>query len=120
MDFKKRINRFLTASLVMLAVVCTAVFVLLSVYLQNRSQEAVRTVGEIYLEKVNQRLEMHYETMADFYLARLEVLHDECPVRSGETAAEAAAQLAEEGRSLGFSEVALINRDADIEYVFGA
>ncbi|MBD5560051.1 MAG: response regulator [Clostridia bacterium] len=119
MDIKEKISRFLTGSLLIIVVLCITIFSLLSVYLQERSQQTVRSVGEIYLHKVNERLEMHYETMMDFYFSRMEVLADEVPARPGDTYETLDGQLAREAQALGFSHLALISADMQIDYVYG-
>lgn len=119
MDIEKRITRFLTISIIVASAVCVAIFVILGYFMQQRSEQTVRTVGEIYLTKVNERLEMHCETLIDYYFTRFLAVEEAVPPVAGESYQNLDNRLTAAALPLGFTTIALIDADENFEYICG-
>ena len=120
MDIEKRITRFLTISIIVASAVCVAIFVILGSYMQSRSEQTVRTVGEIYLTKVNERLEMHYETLVEYYYTRFLAVEEAVPPIPGESYERLDSRLTAAALPLGFTTIALIDADNNMEFICGS
>ncbi len=73
-NFKNKTTRFLTLSLVVIALLCVCVFSSLAIHISNLSSNTINQVGELYMSSMSQQISMHFETTIGLRLEQLEAL----------------------------------------------
>lgn len=73
-NFKNKTTRFLTLSLVVIALLCVCVFSFLAIHISNLSSNTINQVGELYMSSMSQQISMHFETTIGLRLEQLEAL----------------------------------------------
>ncbi|MCI8651535.1 MAG: response regulator [Oscillospiraceae bacterium] len=73
-NFKNKTTRFLTLSLVVIALLYVCVFSFLAIHISNLSSNTINQVGELYMSSMSQQISMHFETTIGLRLEQLEAL----------------------------------------------
>ena len=76
--------RFLTVSLIVVIGVCIVMFTALGIFMNRKSTETIDDVGTIYMEGMNERISMHFETIIGMRLSYLESVINDVPPESAE------------------------------------
>ena len=68
----KRTRKFLAASLGAILVLCTAVFLWITSYLRETSNDAIRDIGMIYMSEMSIQLKQKFDAITELYLSQVE------------------------------------------------
>ena len=110
--------RFLTVSLILVSLLCAAIFSFLAVYMNRRSTEAIREVGGIYMSGMSEQISMHFGTTMCLRLSQLEAIVETYP--AGSTSEESLREeLAYSAKARGFESLAFCSADGSFEMIFG-
>lgn len=72
-------TRFLTLSLIVVAVLCILVFGFLALYMDSHNKDTINEVGAIYMTGMSERITMHFDTTIDYNLSQLQGVADAFP-----------------------------------------
>ena len=86
-------TRFLTLSLIVVAVLCILVFGFLALYMDSHNKDTINEVGAIYMTGMSERITMHFDTTIDYNLSQLQGVADAFPPDSRLSAEELREQL---------------------------
>ena len=112
-------TRFLTLSLIVVAVLCILVFGFLALYMDSHNKDTINEVGAIYMTGMSERITMHFDTTIDYNLSQLQGVADAFPPDSRLSAEELREQLIYDARARGFTYLAFYSQDGEIEPLFG-
>ena len=69
---EKRTRRFLWGSFVCMVVVCIVVFVSLTYFMSQKTNESIQEISQIYMEEVNTQLRQKFASIAGLRLEQVE------------------------------------------------
>lgn len=81
---KNKITRFLTVSLILVSLLCAAVFSILAVYMNRKSTDTINEVGKIYMSGMSNQIFMHLEQSMGLRLSQVEALVETIPPQSAD------------------------------------
>lgn len=116
---KVKIAHFLRASLIVVCVVCIAVFTILPIFSKYQSEKTISHVGSIYMESMNERISMHFSTMLDLRMTQLNTLAETIPGDATKDSAEVREWLEYNGKLRGMEAVAYYFDDGSYEMIYG-
>ncbi len=119
MQEKVKISHFLRASLIVVCVVCIAVFTILPIFLKIQSEKTINHVGSIYMESMNERISMHFYTMIDLRTTQLNTLAEGIPGGGTKDSPEVREWLEYNGKLRGMEAVAYYFADSSYEMIYG-
>ncbi len=119
MQEKVKISHFLRASLIVVCVVCIAVFTILPIFLKIQSEKTINHVGSIYMESMNERISMHFSTMIDLRTTQLNTLAEGIPGGGTKDSPEVREWLEYNGKLRGMEAVAYYFADSSYEMIYG-
>ena len=71
---KNKTTRFLSASIIIIFVLCVAVFSYLAYYMNRQSTETINEVGTIYMTGMSERISIHFRTTIELRLSQVDAL----------------------------------------------
>ena len=111
--------RFLSISLVSVAVLCVIVFVYFAVHMNRQSAETISQIGRIYMSNMSEQVAMHFETTIELRVSQIEALMETIqPERFGD-GEELRKELAYNARARGFEYLAFYSDEGDFEMIYG-
>ncbi len=119
MQEKVKISHFLRASLIMVCVVCVAVFTILPIFSKIQSEKTINHVGSIYMASMNERISMHFSTMLNLRMTQLNTLVEGIPGDDTNDSAEVREWLEYNGKLRGMEAVAYYFADGSYEMIYG-
>ncbi len=119
MQEKVKISHFLRASLIVVCVVCIAVFTILPIFSKIQSEKTINHVGSIYMESMNERISMHFSTMIDLRMTQLNTLAEGIPGGGTKDSPEVREWLEYNGKLRGMEAVAYYFADSSYEMIYG-
>jgi len=119
MQKQHKIVHFLRGSMVVVGIVCVAVFVALASYMNARSEETINQVGSIYMASMNERISKHFSTMVDLRLTQLDTLIEAIPNDVYNDSEDMRAWLEYNGKIRGLESLAYYFEDGTFEMLYG-
>lgn len=119
MQEKVKIAHFLRASLIMVCVVCIAVFTILPIFSKMQSEKTINHVGSIYMASMNERISKHFSTMLDLRMTQLNTLAETIPGDDTNDSAEVREWLEYNGKLRGMEAIAYYFSDGSYEMIYG-
>ncbi len=116
---QRKIAHFLRGSLVVIGIVCIAIFTFLTFYMNAQSERVVNRVGSIYMASMNERISKHFSTMIDLRLTQLDTMVETIPTGSSEDGLELREWLEYNARMRGFDSLAYYFEDGTFEMIYG-
>lgn len=117
---KKKINRFLWASLAGILVLCIGVFIGITQFMLRESDRAINEVGGIYMEEMNYQMQLHFDSIIDMHLSQVEGIMWRTPP---ETVEEYGQELLDElttgAQARNFSYLALYSKEGTENVIYG-
>ncbi|NBH71374.1 hybrid sensor histidine kinase/response regulator [Clostridiaceae bacterium] len=111
--------RFLSISLVSVAVLCVIVFVYFAVHMNRQSADTISQIGRIYMSNMSEQVAMHFETTIELRVSQIEALIETIqPERFGD-GDELKKELAYNARARGFEYLAFYSDEGDFEMIYG-
>lgn len=117
---KTKTTRFLTASLILVSLLCVVIFTSLSLFINEKSSETIGSVGRFYMSETNKRLTLHYETVITSRLAYVETIANGTPPDSVTDLQEMRSRLCDSAQSRGFEYLALFSSDGSCDLLYGS
>lgn len=119
MQEKVKISHFLRLSLVIVCVVCVAVFTILPIFSKIQSEKTISHVGSIYMASMNERISKHFSTMLDLRMTQLNTLVETMPVETNVDCAEIREWLEYNGKIRGMEAISYYFADGSYEMIYG-
>ncbi len=119
MQEKVKIAHFLRASLIMVCVVCIAVFTILPIFSKMQSEKTINHVGSIYMASMNERISKHFSTMLDLRMTQLNTLAETIPGDDTNDSDEVREWLEYNGKLRGMEAIAYYFSDGSYEMIYG-
>ncbi len=114
-----RIRHFLICSMVLIFIICIAVFTTLAFYLNTQNEQTITQLGNIYMSSMNERISMHFDSITGHRLDQLSTMTEVAPDNykvSKETMQE---WLTFNGHSRGYTSMAYCRSDGNLEMIYG-
>lgn len=117
---RKKTIRFLWISLLVLALLCVAVFYWQAQVMISQSDQTLTQVANMYMEEINAQLQSHFDALVEVQLAQVEGITLAVPPDTVDELDEEAVQdLSASGLSREFSYLALYNTDGKADILYG-
>ena len=117
---KRKTIRYLWIGLLGVLILCAGVFYWMTTYMVRESDRTINRVGEIYMEEMNRQLKLHFSSIIDLRLNRVEGIVERTPPESVEEyGPEMVEQLAQSARVRNFSYLAVYSTQGKADVVFG-
>lgn len=116
---KKKTTIFLLLSLILLIVVTMSVMLFFVVSMENKSQQVINDVGEIYMQGMSEKIATHFETTISLRTGPLETMMKNNPPENY-TGSEADIQkLRYEAEIRNYEYLALLAPNGDFDMIYG-
>ncbi len=112
---KKSTTRFLTVSLLLVAVFCVCIFSFLAFFMNQKSAETISSVGTIYMTSMSEKVSQHFETTIDLRLIQVESLVE--TISPKHSALRSTLEYNAQAR--GFEGLAFCSDDGDFDVLYG-
>lgn len=117
-SMKNKTALFLIISIIGMVVLCVAVFVLTTYFMNKRSEKAIGELGTLYMSGMSEQAASHFETTIELRLMQASALTDSVPPPDKYTSGTETA-LNNKARIRGFSHLALCKNDGTFETLYG-
>lgn len=114
------INKSFKISIIFIIILCIAIFIFMTAYMNMQTQETVNKVSSIYMEGLNNRISMHFSTMINYCLAQVETIAVQVP--AGVLPAQQEwDKLAEFAKANGFTYLSLYSSEngGEVQILYG-
>ena len=111
--------RFFVVSLIGVSALIIGLFVMLSVYMNQKSAETIEEVGKLYMTGMNEQIVLHYETVMELRLSQLSAITETIDYDSEEPRDLLLGSLDYSAKARGFTYLALYSRDGEFEMIYG-
>ena len=116
---RNKIVRFLVTSVIMISVVCAAIFSFLAVYMNNQSTKTIEEVGNIYMSSMSEQISHHFGTTMSLRLAQVEAMVETSAPGSMEDQ-KLREELVYNARARGMEYLAFYSGDGTFEMLYGS
>lgn len=106
-------------SIIIIAVVCAAVFSILVLSINNSSKQAISRTGQFYMQGLCEKISKHFETTIELRLEQLESVVFSISADEFSDKDELYKELEAAARACGFKYLGLISQDGDVEMIYG-
>lgn len=110
---------FLKRSFIGIFAVCVIVFLLLASFMTSESQETIVEVSNIYLSEVSTQVQQKFYSVINLRMDQLEGLYQRTPPNSENSREERLEELRISAEVRGFTTLAFLASDGEIETVYG-
>ena len=115
---ENKTTRFLIGSFIGLSLFSVVVFILLGLYMNQKSSDTIHEVGDIYMAGMGEQLSRHFETVIDLRFSQVEGLEKAVPAENADIGT-LHEELQYRARIRDFDYLALCSRDGEFEMVYG-
>ncbi len=117
---KNKTTRFLTVSLIGVALLCVCVFSFLALHMNAQSARTINEVGTLYMSNMSQQISIHFESIISLQMNQLKTLAG--TISSDEVHTDRALQeeLAAQAKARDFTYLCFCNRDGSLEMLYGS
>ncbi len=115
----KRTRKFLAASLGAILVLCTAVFLWITSYLRETSNDAIRDIGMIYMSEMSTQLQQKFDTIINLYYSQAAGIALRNPPETMTYSEQMVDTLSLNARIRDFTYLALYSEDGKCETLYG-
>ncbi len=117
---RNKTTRFLMVSLAVVSLLTFALFSFLAVYMNHKSAETIRQVGQMYMSTTSEQISMHFETTIDLRMDQLNALIK--TVVSGNIYEDSAMleALVSNAKARDFIALAFYHTDGTFETLYGS
>lgn len=119
MKKQHKIIHFLRSSMLFVAIVCIAIFIFLTIYMNKQSNRTINQVGGMYMASMNERISKHFSTMVDLRLTQLDTLVESIPSKTKEDSKSVRDWLEYNGKLRGLDSLAYYFEDGSFEMLYG-
>jgi len=115
---KNKMKHFLTVGLVCVCIVCIAAFTALAFFLNQKTDQAVTQLGNIYMSNINNRISKHFDTITDQFLTQMEI-YSESILPMCEDRETYRTWMTAYGKSQDYTSLCRCNSDGSFEMIYG-
>lgn len=116
---KNKTIRFLQASLILVSILCVAIFTFLALYMNRKSAGTISEVGNIYMSGMNERIILHFKTTIEMRLSHVEDMEQMISSGNYEDSKELQESLIYSAQARGFAYLAFFSQDGDFQMLYG-
>ena len=117
---KNKTTRFLTVSLIGVALLCVCVFSFLAVHMSAQSAQTINEVGTLYMSSMSRQTSIHFDSIITLRMDQLDALVGTIPAEKIHTDQDARDELVKDGRSRDFDYMAFLKTDGTFEMLYGS
>ena len=117
---KNKTTRFLTVSLIGVALLCVCVFSFLAVHMSAQSAQTINEVGTLYMSSMSRQTSIHFDSIITLRMDQLDALVGTIPAEKIHTDQDARDELIKDGRSRDFDYMAFLKTDGTFEMLYGS
>lgn len=111
--------RFLISSFIGVICLSTAIFVLLGVYMNRKSEKAVYDIGKIYMSGMNQQISRHFDTVIGLRFAQVKGITSVVSAENSKDTETLYEELIYRAQVREFDYLALCSEDGVFETLYG-
>ena len=111
--------RKLRAGFILVVIVCIGVFVFLTAYMSNRSEETLRSISNIYMSEINHQIREKFVSVTSVQLTHLRGVYQRTPPNSDLSPEQIYEELSISAQVREFSSLAFLRKDGQMEMVYG-
>ncbi len=119
MRYRSKNMRILAVGLVVVCGLCVCIFGFMAKYMSNQNDTTMNSVGEIFMEAMNDRISKHFSNMIDMRLNQLDAMVETIPFDSARDSAEMREWLTYNASVRGFESLAYYYDDGSYEMIYG-
>ncbi len=112
-------KRFITVSGVCLIVLCTAVFVWIGTYMNQKSEKAITEIGAIYMLEMSKQIHQKFDAIIDLKLSQAQGIVKRTPQEDVQYSDSMLQDLALSAEIREFTYMALYTEDEKEQIVYG-
>ncbi len=114
-----KIRNFLYGSLIVVFVICIAVFLTLSTYLNHQNDTTVAELGNIYMSSMNDRISKHFGSITDNRISQLKSIMDNIPPDYRDSKEKLDEWINYYGKSRGYEAFGYWRDDGKVDMIYG-
>lgn len=116
---KKKTNRFLTISLIILIIVSVGVMSCFALIMNRQNKELVSEVGDIYMHGMSEKIAQHFNTTITLRISQAESMIHDMPPEAIISGATSINHLITTSRQRGFDSIAFYSENGEFELLDG-
>ena len=117
---KNKTTRFLTTSLIGVALLCVCVFSIFAVHMSNQSALTINKVGTLYMYNMSQQTSIHFESIIALQMNQLRTLTGTIPSDAVHTDRALQEELIAQAKARDFSYLGFYASDGTLEMLYGS
>lgn len=117
---KEKGNKILMFSLAMVLLACMCVFVGITVFMGNKSEEAIHDIGDIYMSEMNKQLQQKFEAVIRLRLSQVRAITQRTPAEESVYGEEMLDELTISAGVRNFPFLGIYAEDGTCEIVCGS
>lgn len=110
---------FIVLSFIIMISVCVSIILYYALSMAHKSDDAIKQIGTIYMEGMNDEIAMHFQTTIDLRLNQVETLVTNYTPEKFDTEKDMFDKLEEQGHLRNFDSVALIDDNGNVQMIYG-
>ena len=118
-NFKDKTIRFLTASLILVSILCAFIFSFLAFFMGNQSRNTLNEVGTIYMSSMSEQISLHFETTMNLRLSQVQALTTTTPPEQNLEEEGLRQNLAFNAQARGFDYLGFYLEDQTLDTIYG-
>ncbi len=115
-----KINKFLILSCVCLIIVCIAVFMSLSIFMEHKTSESLEGVNKVYMSEMNIQLRQKFSSIVGLRLTQVEGIINRMQPEGQVYDDDFVEELTLNGEVRNFVYLAFLTEDGELEKVYGS
>lgn len=116
---KKQATRFLVISLIILIAACAGVLSYFAINMSSQSENAINSVGYVYMSSMSKKISNHFETAIQFRMAQVKTTIKQNIPEECEYGPQMLASLERDARIREFDYLAFYKEDGSFEMIYG-
>lgn len=119
MEKDTRIKNFLRGSFIGMIAICIVVFIFMTLFLYQKTNESIDDINDIYMSEMNTQLRQKFSSIVGLRLDQVEEIIKRNSPETAVYGEQMIEELAASGDIKGFSFLGLYSEDGDLETVYG-
>lgn len=115
----KKIIRFLRLSFAVMVIVCITIFVVLTVFMSQRTRESVNEISDIYMSEINGQIQQKFHAITNIRTGQVEGVIQRTPPESDMETASILEELRVSAEVRGFGWLGFYTKDGRMETIYG-
>lgn len=116
---KKNYSRYLLISIIIAAILSTAVFAGVTQFMKGKSESSIRRIGEIYMTEMNRQIQQKFDTVMNLRILQIEGLIQRTPPEDYQFDEVLLGELQTGARVRDFQYLALYTKEGESALIYG-